>query len=576
MNEESESSSLQVNSQNNYKYDKYGFVLVNSIEDLLYDRFNYYTGKELDIKKNKKEKKDNGKIVNSNRNFINNPIKRGKRDKENIDKYMKIVLNINNKEKKVFKINPNDSKSIDTITINDKEADLKNYKANKNINNKYYNKKEKNFYKNNENSDQFLYCEEEDEKNDNMDNIKNMKKMLNYNNNSKRPSNSQYLENISETDDEFNMYNEIKNNEKSNPKNMKKANIKSTKNFYHSLPILYPCIISKNRKSNSNIKEIPKSNREFITKEYESENKNSKNKKIMSWPNSTICYFNRSNKIINVNIQIPMQSIINKNYFCTKEIINPNNNNNKSINGNNDNNKKVSNISSQNEVVIKIMNPEKSPFKYGIINIKASSDKNMNSKDKKYVFQIRGNKDKKNKLKNNLFKNKSSLFKIKCLRNKEIINAINKKKSKSKSKSNIMKEKVCPKYYTLKTKKTNINKLTKKIIKKSESKYPKEYRISIKTMFRNNFLNEQGGKPLLEKREEKKIVRNNSMNRLNKNMVYPNIRRDNIFENSNQSLSYINKQKEIYSCYRNLSKYNPNLFRSKDDRMFPAINSYFH
>jgi len=38
---------------------------------------------------------------------------------------MKIVLNINNKEKKVFKINPNDSKSIDTITINDKEADLR-------------------------------------------------------------------------------------------------------------------------------------------------------------------------------------------------------------------------------------------------------------------------------------------------------------------------------------------------------------------------------------------------------------------------------------------------------------------
>ena len=91
------------------------------------------------------------------------------------------------------------------------------------------------------------YLKPEDEKNDNMDNIKNMKKMLNYNNNSKRPSNSQYLENISETDDEFNMYNEIKNNEKSNPKNMKKANIKSTKNFYHSLPILYPCIISKSR-----------------------------------------------------------------------------------------------------------------------------------------------------------------------------------------------------------------------------------------------------------------------------------------------------------------------------------------
>ena len=119
MNEESESSSIQANSQNNYKYDKYGFVLVNSIEDLLYDKFNYYTGKELDIIKNKKGKNDNGNI---NRNYINNPIKRGKRTKENIDKSMKIVLNINNKEKKIFKINPNDSKSIDTMKINDKDT----------------------------------------------------------------------------------------------------------------------------------------------------------------------------------------------------------------------------------------------------------------------------------------------------------------------------------------------------------------------------------------------------------------------------------------------------------------------
>ena len=63
MNEESESSSLQVNSQNNYKYDKYGFVLVNSIEDLLYDRFNYYTGKEFDIKKIKKKKKITEKLL---------------------------------------------------------------------------------------------------------------------------------------------------------------------------------------------------------------------------------------------------------------------------------------------------------------------------------------------------------------------------------------------------------------------------------------------------------------------------------------------------------------------------------
>ena len=559
MNEESESSSIQANSQNNYKYDKYGFVLVNSIEDLLYDKFNYYTGKELDIIKNKKGKNDNGNI---NRNYINNPIKRGKRTKENIDKSMKIVLNINNKEKKIFKINPNDSKSIDTMTINDKDTDSRNNRTNKN--NKYYNKKDKN--------DKFLYSGEEDEKNDNIDNIKKMKKML-KNKNSKRPSDSQYLENISETEDEFNNYNDRKDTKKSSPKNMKKNNTKTKNNFCHCLPVLYPCVISKNRKMNPNVKEIPKINREFITKEYENENRNERNKKIMSWPNSTICYFNRSNKIINVNIQIPMQSIINKNYFCTKQIINPNNPNNTN-NINTIGQKRLSKDASQNEVIIKILNPEKSPFKYGIINIKARSEKNLNSKDKKYVFKIRGKKDKKIKIKHNLFKNKSSLSRIKCLKNEEIRNALNKKKSKSKSKSNIVIEKECPKFNTLKCNKKQ-SKLTKKLVRKKNSAYPKEYRISIKTSFRNNLLNNQV-KPKIEK-EEEKLIRNNSMNKFNKNMIYPYIRRDSNFANNkNKSLSYINKQKERYSAYRNQSKYNPNLFNKNYDKMFPAINSYFH
>lgn len=67
------------------------------------------------------------------------------------------------------------------------------------------------------------------------------------------------------------------------------------------------------------------------------------------------------------------------------------------------------------------------------------------------------------------------------------------------------------------------------------------------------------------------------MNKFNKNMIYPYIRRDSNFENNkNKSLSYINKQKERYSAYRNQSKYNPNLFNKNYDKMFPAINSYFH
>ena len=56
MNEQSESSSssLQVNSQNNYKYDEYGFIQVNSIEDLLYDKFNNHMENRFKIKKIKK------------------------------------------------------------------------------------------------------------------------------------------------------------------------------------------------------------------------------------------------------------------------------------------------------------------------------------------------------------------------------------------------------------------------------------------------------------------------------------------------------------------------------------------
>ena len=33
-------SCIQISSLNNYKYDKFGFLIVNNLEDLLYDQFN--------------------------------------------------------------------------------------------------------------------------------------------------------------------------------------------------------------------------------------------------------------------------------------------------------------------------------------------------------------------------------------------------------------------------------------------------------------------------------------------------------------------------------------------------------
>ena len=70
---ESSSSTVQVNSQTNYKYDQFGFVLVNTIEDLLYDKFNNYMGKDLNEYSDTHDQKYNGNYINFNRhcNSIN-------------------------------------------------------------------------------------------------------------------------------------------------------------------------------------------------------------------------------------------------------------------------------------------------------------------------------------------------------------------------------------------------------------------------------------------------------------------------------------------------------------------------
>ena len=605
MNErsESESSSVQVNSQNNYKYDKYGFVLVNSIEDLLYDKFNYYMGKDINNKKNKNDKDDNGHVNNSNsyRNYLGNQSKRGKKNKENINDSMKIILNINNKEKKILKINPNDSKSIDTMTMKDTDTKNNNSTKNNKFNNKYINKtnrnKKKENYKkekylshkrDNENYDedyekdeQFTFCDNENKKNESS----RRKKKKKYK--SKKSIDSKDLENISENEDEVDIYDPNNKSRKSKPKNMKKNSIKNKNNFYYySLPILNPCVMSKIRKENQNIMQtVPKSSREFITKTYENE----RNKKILTWPNSSICYFNRTNKIINVNIHIPMQNVTNKNYFCTKEIID-------SHNIKNIQNKRLSKNSSLNKdssnIIIKIVNPENSPFKYGKINIRTGSGKNSNSKNKSYVFKIRGNHDKKN-VKKMLFKNNSALSRSKCLKNKEIRSALNIKKSKSKSRGK--KKKLSPECITLKRRRRFGDKIYKKIMKKKALYNPQEYQISIKTKFRNNLLDNYKSFKNNEKKEEEKMVRNNSMNRfdlnnINKNkiLLYPYIKKTINDENfKNRSIPLISDQRGNpgfntigkYNLYytNNLKiKSNNNNNYNNDFQNFPAINSYFH
>jgi hypothetical protein len=233
---------------------------------------------------------------------------------------------------------------------------------------------------------------------------------------------------------------------------------------------------------------IPKTNRTFFTKTYDT-NKKKNRTKILTWPNSTLCYFYKNNKIIHMNIQIPLQNVINKNYFCTKQITHTNEKNLVPKTP-------VSPVSPN--VVIKIINPENSPYKYGKINIKARSGKNSNSIQKTYLFKIRENKKNKNILSDKLSKSN-------CFRNVEIIKALNKKTKKSKSKKK--KEIISPECIALKRRKKFGDKIYKKIMQKNSSVYPSEYKISIKTKFRNNVLNNK--RKLELEKEEEKLVKNN-------------------------------------------------------------------
>ena len=614
MNEQSESSSssLQVNSQNNYKYDEYGFIQVNSIEDLLYDKFNNHMENRFKIKKIKKNKKPNDNLYNSSRNYqsIYN-YKRIKNDEnqkmiQDNDHSMKIILSINNKEKKAFRINPFEDNSIESMTIKDKESDTKNdnnknknsnnlnkvkKSKNKDINkqnNKKKEKKDKNKLKK-EKDEQFTFNEVEAEKKGKSFNCvikakKNKSKSKSKKRNSKELINDNSQEEYSENESDIKI-NIIasKRKSKSKPKNLKQNSILNQNSiFSYSQPILLPCIMTKIRKVNPSIMQaIPKTNREFITKTYEKEDTKINKKGIISWPNSTICYFNRSNKIINVNIHIPLQNVINRNYFCTKEIINSDKMDKNELLENNVNNNKEINEGDSNNIVIQI---ENSAYKYGKINIKTRSGNKSNSKSKSYIFKIKGSKAK--------LYNEDSSSNSKCLKNREIRKALihNLKKSKKKSKSKKKtEEEMDPGCITLHRRKNFADKLYKKIMRKKTNIYPPDCKILIKTKFKNNLMNNYRMSEI--KKEEEKINRNNSMNRFdiykkkfisnNNNVVYPSIRKLIYEENTkNKNISSFLREPRFNESFNIYRKYNTNYrFNNSNNNIsqnFPAINSYFH
>ena len=554
MNEQSEisSSSKEINSQNNYKYDKYGFIQVDSIEDLLYDKFNCYM--------NNKNNEFNS--ITSKRK-----IKRtfGINNTRNKDKSMKLVLNINNKEKKIYKINPFESKSIDSIKNNINKESNNNINKNNNfiknkkneilINNKGENETSKknnrydNYTNNNNNineNGQFTFRNEE-KKNNSKNNDNNIKK-INKNKNLIKSQDFPYREESEK--------NKPKNND---IKGISKLKITNKNDIFFSQPVVSPCVMSKIHKNAKTSILSPNKNKNNYTK-----------KSILTWPNSTLCYFNRSNKIINVNIHIPQHNPVNKRYFCTKQIIS-------------DNHKAKDN---SNNIIIKIINPKHSPYKYSKIDVKTSTLGNKGtSKAKSFLFKLKdNNKQKKVKIKNiSPIKNHRTLKNLsrsKCLKNKEIVNAMNhsnnkeknnkikaksksksksksKAKSKSKSKSKQKEKEIKPECISLNRRRKFGDKIYKNIMKKNkENSFNNGFRISIKTKFSNNVYNKY--RRFIGNKEES----NNDENDIYNNK-YPLIRKIYGENNKNKSTSFVNEE----AHYKNNNNRN---------ELFPAINSYFH
>ena len=157
--EESNDSSIQANSKNNYKYDNYGFILVNSIEDLLYDKFNCYMENYINIKNSEKNK--NKLYINKNRNLTSK-----------ISTRNKINLNLSkNKDKK--------KKFINKYSIKDKNE--------YNNSNKYIEE-----YSSGKNEEEFTFCENDTKNKNSIKIIKNKESI----NNSEENNNEEFFYNL--------------------------------------------------------------------------------------------------------------------------------------------------------------------------------------------------------------------------------------------------------------------------------------------------------------------------------------------------------------------------------------------
>ena len=552
------------------------------------------------------------------------------KEEPNNNKPIKIILNINNKEKKELDINPSDCESVKNISIN---TNLLSNNEEMNNSNKYKkDKKEKEKYK--------LKIKKETKEEDD-----NIEKVSNHNhdekddilNNNKKYKFKMFLKNIkldnkiiinsdNKTQDKktqkINLISPSEINNKNTNNNEKKRNKSSNKkNRFYNVPISSQSYIVKMRRSSELIfnKMIPKKKRIFITKVY-MEKKKSKNIKLTILPKSTLCYFKKEKKIINVKTHIPLQNVLNKYYFCTKKIDIYNEKNHKKvfirrisnskiekynkdeneeefeiddnkIKSNDQNNKiknrnrkakikgktiDISKYSNSPSIIIKIINPLNSSYKYGKIDIKTNSSKNKEksnscqrfyfsnlNKKKILPLNINNNKKKIRKLKsinnNNRYESNKEITESQFLKNKEIVKALN---NSSKYKG------YCFACFTLNKRKKYAEKLQKKLrLKRNYSKNDKLEKIkSLRPKSNVNNLK----RILNSKNEEEKIER--SMIKKFTDKIDTNIK-GNIIPKANKII--YDKRNRIMP-HNSISCNSMNKYSNFAHIEFPAIESYFH
>ena len=122
--------SEEIYSKNNYIYDGYGFLLVNSVEDLLYDKFNDCMENFIDVQQNKNNKKKETEKNKSNFNI--------KYQSNSSKRKMGIYMNYNNNINKLKNYHKDKSRSMIMGLTKEKNNLLKNNKIPSSCDKNYY------------------------------------------------------------------------------------------------------------------------------------------------------------------------------------------------------------------------------------------------------------------------------------------------------------------------------------------------------------------------------------------------------------------------------------------------------